>query len=251
MNHSVLLTGLPGYALVLLVALAAGGISGIVGTGSSLMLLPVLVEVYGPKQAVPVMAVAALVGNLSRVALWRRLVDWRAAGAYALLGVPGAVLGARTLVALPAWSVDAALGLFFWAMIPVRRHLRRTQRRLSLWQLALCGGIIGFLTGLVLSTGPLSVPAFTAYGLAGGAFLGTEAASALLLYLSKVGAFAALGALSPASALQGLLVGLGLLAGTAGSRRWVLKLRPESFDRLIDALLLVSGAWLLRSAWVA
>ena len=31
--------------------------------------------------------------------------------------------------------------------------------------------------GLVLSTGPLSVPAFTAYGLVKGAFLSTEAAS--------------------------------------------------------------------------
>ena len=40
-----------------------------------------------------------------------------------------------------------------------------------------------------LSTGPLSVPAFTSYGLVKAAFLSTEAASSLALYVSKVVTF--------------------------------------------------------------
>src|SRR5439155_3020502 len=47
-----------GFLFVLAVGLVAGTISGIVGTGSSIMLMPVLVYQYGPKQAVPIMAVA-------------------------------------------------------------------------------------------------------------------------------------------------------------------------------------------------
>jgi hypothetical protein len=69
------------FLFVLAVGLLAGTISGIVGTGSSIMLMPVLVYQYGPKEAVPIMAVAAVMANLSRILAWWREVDWRACAA--------------------------------------------------------------------------------------------------------------------------------------------------------------------------
>src|SRR6185437_683816 len=42
------------YALILATALCAGALSGIIGTGSSIILLPLLVYQFGPKQAVPI-----------------------------------------------------------------------------------------------------------------------------------------------------------------------------------------------------
>ena len=76
------------YAFVLLVGLAAGALSGIIGTGSSIMLLPILVYQFGPKQAVPIMAVAAVMSNIAKVMAWWREVDWRAFAAYTIPGVP-------------------------------------------------------------------------------------------------------------------------------------------------------------------
>lgn len=229
------------YLFVFAIALLAGGISGVIGTGSSLILLPVLVSVYGPKAAIPIMAVAAVMGNLARALVWWRDTDWRAALAFALPGVPAAALGARTMLSLPAWSIDAGLGVFFLTMVWVRRHLARGQRRLSLAQLAACGAAIGFLTGLVLSTGPLSVPAFTAYGLSGGTFLGTEALSSLFLYVGKVITFASQGALPWPVLAQGLLTGAGIMLGTALGKPLVLALSKTTYDRLLDGLLIVSG----------
>jgi hypothetical protein len=78
------------FLFVLAVGLVAGTISGIVGTGSSIMLMPVLVHQFGPKQAVPIMAVAAVMANLSRILAWWREVDWRACAAYSLPGIPAA-----------------------------------------------------------------------------------------------------------------------------------------------------------------
>jgi uncharacterized membrane protein YfcA len=69
---------IPDFLFVLAVGLAAGTISGIIGTGSSIMLVPVLVYAFGPKEAVPIMAVAAIMANLARVLAWWREVDWRA-----------------------------------------------------------------------------------------------------------------------------------------------------------------------------
>ncbi|GHD02820.1 hypothetical protein GCM10007320_62360 [Pseudorhodoferax aquiterrae] len=240
---------LEGYAAVLLVGLVAGAVSGVIGTGSSVMLLPVLVHAFGPRQAVPIMAVAAVVGNASRVLAWWRLVDWRAVCAYALPGAPAAALGARTLWALPAHAVDIALGLFFVLMVPLRHWLQRRQWRLQLWQLAVAGAVIGYLTGLVLSTGPLSVPAFSAYGLVKGAFIGSEAASALLLYVAKSLAFAQLGGLPWDVLAKGLIVGAALMGGTFAGKASVLRLPETLFQRLLDALLLLSGLALLAAAW--
>jgi uncharacterized membrane protein YfcA len=99
------------YLFVLAVGLAAGALCGIIGTGSSIILLPTLVFQFGPKQAVPIMAIAALMANVGTVLAWWREVDWKAFAAYSITGVPAAALGARTLLVLPSRVVDIALGL--------------------------------------------------------------------------------------------------------------------------------------------
>lgn len=236
------------YVFVLLTGFVAGALSGVIGTGSSIMLLPVLVHAFGPKQAVPIMAVAAIMANLSRVLAWRREVDWKAVAAYALTGIPAAALGARTLLVLPAHIVELSLGFFFLAMVPVRHLLARLQWKASLWHLALAGAGIGFLTGIVLSTGPLSVPVFLAYGQVKGAFLATEAASSLFIYISKVLTFREFGALPVEVLLQGLIVGASLMAGTFAGKALVLRMSAAAHGRVLDGLLLCSGVALLWTA---
>src|SRR5207248_734520 len=86
------------FLFVLAVGLIAGTISGIVGTGSSIMLMPVLVYAYGPKEAVPIMAVASVMANFSRILAWWREVDWRACAAYSVTGIPAATLVAWPLL---------------------------------------------------------------------------------------------------------------------------------------------------------
>jgi uncharacterized membrane protein YfcA len=236
------------YAFVLLIGLVAGALSGIIGTGASIMLLPVLVFQYGPKQAVPMMAIAALMSNVAKVAAWWREVDWRAFLAYSITGVPAAALGARTLLVLPSRWVDVALGVFFLLMIPGRRWLRARHFRIRLWQLAIVGAVIGFLTGVVISTGPLSVPAFTAYGLLKGAFISTEAAASLALMISKVATFRQLGALPLPSIIQGLIIGSSVMAGAFVGKAVVQRMSTDAFQHVLDALLLCSGLSMLWAA---
>lgn len=236
-------------ALLLLVSgLFAGTLGGIVGTGSSLVMMPVLVVMFGPRQAVPIMAVAAIMGNLGRVLAWRRDIDWRACGAYCATAVPGAMAGARLLLAIPPGLAETALGAFFLSQIPARRWLARRQFRLSATHLMLLGAPLGVLTGIVVSTGPLTVPLFTFYGLERGAFLGTEAASSFGMYLAKVATFEAFGALPPQVLVQGLGVGATLMAGSFVGRFVVLKLSSAAYRSLIDGLMVFSGLSLLWAA---
>jgi len=236
------------YLLVLTVGLIAGTLSGIVGFGTSLMLMPVLVIAFGPREAVPIMAVAAIMANLSRVAVWWREVDWRAVGVYALTGIPAAALGARTLLVLPPHIVEAVLAVFFIAMIPMRRWLAAHDVRLKLWHLAVVGMVIGFLTGIVASTGPVNAPLFLAYGLVKGAFLGTEAMASLAVYGSKSLVFRSYGALPLEAITRGLIIGSSITAGSFIAKRFVLTLEPEKFNLLMDALLLASGLAMLWTA---
>jgi uncharacterized membrane protein YfcA len=99
------------FLFVLAVGIVAGTLSGIVGFGSSIMLMPVLVIAFGPLQAVPIMAIAAVMANISRVLVWWSEVDWRSCGAFAATGAPAGALGAATLaVYLAKTAVFRGLG---------------------------------------------------------------------------------------------------------------------------------------------
>ena len=236
------------YALVLTIGLIAGTIGGIVGFGSSIMLMPVLIIVFGPLKAVPIMAVAALMANFSRILVWWREVDWRATAVYSATGIPAAALGARTLLVLPPRITEGTLGVFFILMIPARRWLLAHNFKLQLWHLAIVGGVIGYVTGIVVSTGPINTPFFLAYGLTKGAYLATEAAGSLAVYLSKAVVFRSFGALPWDAIGQGLIIGSSLMAGSFLAKHFVLKMEAERFRLLMDGLLLLAGLTMLWTA---
>lgn len=236
------------FLIILAVGLVAGTLGGIVGFGSSIMLMPVLVIVFGPLQAVPIMAIAAILANASRIVVWWREVDWRVCLAYSVTGIPAAALGARTLFSLPPRLIEIAIGVFFIAMIFVRRWMAAHNLKLGLWHLAILGLVIGYITGIVVSTGPITAPVFLAAGLVKGAFIGTEAAASLAVYLSKAATFRALGMLPLDIIVMGLITGLSLTIGAFIAKRFVLKLETEQFRLLMDALMLISGSVMLWAA---
>jgi uncharacterized membrane protein YfcA len=133
-------------------------------------------------------------------------------------------------------------------MVPVRHWLARHDLRFSLLHLAIGGAVIGYLTGIVVSTGPLSVPLFLFYGLTKGAFLATEAASSLGLFLSKSVTFERFGALTPDVAVKGLIAGSSLMLGAFIAKRFVMKLEPDVFRLIMDAIMIVAGFAMLWTA---
>ena len=172
-------------------------------------------------------------------------MDWRAVAAYSITGVPAAALGARTLLVLPPRLIEGALGLFFLGMIPARRWLAARGYGLRPRHLLVIGALVGFLTGIVVTTGPITAPIFLSYGLVKGAFIATEAAGSLAVYLSKAAVFRRFGAMPLPVIVQGLITGASLMAGAWLAKRFVLRLHPDRFRLLMDALMLVSGLTML------
>jgi uncharacterized membrane protein YfcA len=236
------------WFVILSVGVAAGTLGGIVGFGGSTILMPILALAFGPKEAVPNMAIAGILANLSRVVVWWREVDWRAAAIYCVPGIPFAALGARTLLALDPRVIEIILGLFFLIMIPVRRWVLTERFSIGLPGLALAGAGVGYLSGIVASTGPLNTPFFLAYGLVKGAFVSTEALGSLGVFGTKAIVFRSFGALPTDIIVRGLIVGSSMMAGSWVAKRFLSHLGAEQFRLLMDGAMLVAGLTLLWGA---
>lgn len=235
--------------LVCAVGLGAGVLGGVIGFGTTILLMPPLVHFYGPMTAVPVIALVALVANFSRVMLWWRDIDWKLCGAYSAAAVPAVVLGANTLVQFDARLIECILGGFLLLMIPVRRWLRRLSFRPARRDMAVVGAVVGYLTGIVASTGAINTPFFLAYGLVRGAYIGTEAASSLAVFLAKGITFHHLGVIDGRAIAQGLSIGVFVLLGSTLSKRLVLKLPEHRFLQIMEGVMAVSGLSILWMAW--
>jgi uncharacterized membrane protein YfcA len=238
------------WLAVLALGLGAGTLSGIVGFGASIMLMPALMLAFGPQQAVPIMAIAALLANLSRVLVWWREVDWRANAFYCVTAVPAAALGARTLLLLEPRIVEGILGLLFLLMIPMRRWLFARGLRIKAWHLTLVGAGIGFLSGMVASTGPINTPFFLAYGLVKGAYISTEALGSMAIGITKAIVFQRFDALPLETVARGLVVGASLMIGSRLAKGFVLRLDAHQFRTIMDCLLAGAGLVLLWGAFV-
>ncbi len=237
-------------ALVLgLLGLGAGVLGGVIGFGTTIILMPALVYFYGPIQAIPVIALVATVANLSRIFLWWSVIQWRVCLVYSLTAIPFTVLGVNTLVQLDERFIEITLGIFLILLIPIRRWMRKKNFYLKLWQMGLVGAGIGYLTGLVATTGAINTPFFLAYGLSKGAFLGTEAASTLSILFTKGITFHQLGFLNTAVIIQGLLIGSFVLVGSIFSKRIVLALPEKKFLLLMELVMLISGLSILAMSF--
>jgi uncharacterized protein len=235
------------WFLILGLGVAAGVVGGVVGFGASIMLLPAIVWQFGPKEAIPIMAIGALMANASRAAVWWGEIDWTLNAVYCAAAVPAAILGARTLLSLDPAMIEATLGAFLLVSIPVRRALIAHGFRMTLPGMALVGGGIGFLTGLVASTGPLNTPFFLAYGLRKGAFVATEAVGSAAISLTKTATFHAFGALTLATLERGLMVGAALMVGSWISKRILLAIDARQFQFIIEIMMAVAGLSMLWS----
>ena len=238
------------WAAILALGLVSGTLSGIVGFGASIMLMPVLMLAFGPLEAVPIMAIAALLANFSRVVVWWREVDWRANTYYCATAIPAAALGARTLLILEPRLVEGILGAMFLLMIPARRWLLARGLRINAWQMALVGAGIGFLSGMVASTGPINTPFYLAYGLVKGGYLATEALGSMAIGITKAIVFQRFNALPWETVARGLVIGATLMIGSRLAKGFVLRLDAHQFRVLMDCLLAGAGLMLLWGAFV-
>lgn len=228
-------------ALLAAAAFVAATLAAVTGFGGAAVLLPVLVMSLGVREAIPVLTVAQLIGNGSRVWFNRRELDLRVVGWYALGAVPFAILGGYLFARAPLGLLTRALGVFLIAVVIWRRLRRRPAWRPPLRSFALIGAGASVVSALVGSVGPLMAPLFLAYGLVKGAYIGTEALATVITHVGKLVAYGQTDILSARGALIGLGLGPVMIAGSFAGKRIVDRLPERVFVVVIEVTMVGAG----------
>ncbi len=234
-------------AAVLGVSFVAATLAAVTGFGGAAVLLPVLVWSFGVREAIPILTVAQLIGNGSRVWFNRKELNWRVVAWFALGGVPMALLGGLLFAKAPLAALTRVLGAFL-ILIVVWRHVRPNRTwRPPLPAFAAIGAGASFLSALLGSVGPLMAPFFLAYGLLKGAYIGTEALSTVVMHVTKLIAYRHAAILPAHAVIIGLLLGPVMVLGSFAGKHIVERLPEKVFVLVIEATLLAAGVlFLLR-----
>jgi uncharacterized membrane protein YfcA len=224
-----------------LAAFAGATLAAVSGFGGAAVLLPVLVAVFGPRLAVPILTVAQLVGNGSRVWFNRREVDFRVVAWFALGGIPLAVLGGLLFATAPLHVLTRAIGAFLLFLVLWRRLGPGIAWRPSLRAFAGIGAVSSLVSAMVGSVGPLMAPLFLAYGLVKGAYIGTEACATVVMHLTKLAVYRGTAVLPDAAVAAGLVLGPVMIAGSWVGHRIVERMPEQVFVAVIDLTMAVAG----------
>lgn len=222
-------------------ALVASTLAAVTGFGGAAVLLPLLTLAVGVRDAIPILTVAQLIGNGSRVWFNRRELDWTVVGWFALGGVPLALIGGLLFARTPLTAITRLLGVFLLLVVIWRRVRPETTWRPPLRSFAVIGGCGSFLSALVGSVGPLMAPFFLAYGLVKGAYIGTEALSTVVMHVAKLVAYQHTAILSGPGVALGLALGPLMILGSWAGKLIVTRLPAAAFVFLIEVTMALAG----------
>ncbi|MHC4875524.1 MAG: sulfite exporter TauE/SafE family protein [Planctomycetota bacterium] len=246
-------------------ALAIGLTLGLLGSGGSILTVPVLVYVLGHDDKAAIAESLAIVGTIALIGMLpyarRRQVDWRSVVFFGLPGMAGTYAGAwlARLVTGPVQLVLFACVMLLAAGLMFRKaraaNLSTTagdaETRIpqAVWKIALEGLFVGVVTGLVgVGGGFLIVPALVVLGglpmrLAVGTSLVVVALKSFSGFLKYLGVVSSLG-----GHIDWQTIGVFAVVGIAGSlvgNALSQRINQHALKRAFAGFLVVMGLFVL------
>src|SRR5450755_1996824 len=117
--------------LVAGVALLASVVGGLAGYGTGALMPLVLVPLIGAEPVVPIIALSAIITNISRATAYFRHIDRRRATIVIAAAALTTVLGAYGYTRLSNAGAALVIGSMLILSIPLRRSLRRRDVRIG------------------------------------------------------------------------------------------------------------------------
>ncbi|ADJ26200.1 protein of unknown function DUF81 [Dehalogenimonas lykanthroporepellens BL-DC-9] len=227
--------------LVIISSLAASTIAAVAGFGGAIIMLPVLVLAFGVQDAIPILTISQLMGNLWRVILNRTVLNWPIVRRFALGAIPTAVIGGIIFAVAPAGALTRVLGIFLLLIIVYRHTAWGKNQRMSLAGFLPLGAASGLMSATMGVVGPVAAPFFLAYGLVKGAYIGTEAMTTVVMHITKLGVYGGYNLLDLNTILIGLAIGVVMFLGTYLGKHILDRIPEGIFPYIIEGVLLFSG----------
>jgi uncharacterized membrane protein YfcA len=235
--------------LVVLVGVAAGAVAALAGFGVGSLLTPFLVPTVGGKVAVALVALPHAIATALRLYRLRSDIDWRILKTFGSASVAGGLCGALLYTRLGGPILSRTLGVLLVGVGSLQLSgLYQRLRITPSWSLA-AGALSGLFGGLVGNQGGIRSAALLGFGLTSRQFIATAAAIALLLDAVRLPIYLVdEGDAMIAGWRTIVLATIGVVAGTFGGTKLLLRLSETAFRRLVGLLLLTLGGWLLWQA---
>ena len=199
-------------ALLFVVAAIGMSMSGVAGFGGGVIILPVLVWIYGPEVAVPVVALFQLIGTASRVWLTRDSINWKVVGWFVAGSTPFAILGSFLFIAADTDLLIRIMGGGMIVLVVATQLPWAKRVRMTLWGFLPLGAFSGFLASVMGIPGPFAPVFYIAYGLKPREYMATFSLSMFLVQVPKLAVYGGGGEL-----ITPLVVGLGLALGVVAA----------------------------------
>ncbi len=233
--------------LLSLAAFLTAAVSGTVGFGGAILLLPVLTATVGVSKAVPILTLIQIVGNGSRVVFARSEINWRAVGSYLITAVPFSALGALSFVVAPKALMLKVIGVSILSYI-VLKMLGYTDGQLSRKGLPLAGAVVGFLSGLVGTAGPLGAAVFLSMNMPPLMYISTDAFSSLVMHAVKATVYNQSNAEPSTISLLTISMSLMTILGTLAGNKVAKRIPEQIFRRAVTALVAVAAVEMIFTA---
>jgi len=139
------------------------------------------------------------------------------------------------------WQFDYYVGGAFFILTLIYRHSGLKPVNMSLVHFMLLGAVFGWLSAVVGTVGPLVAPFFLDYGLAGSAYIASEAMTAVVMHITKGIVYSKYALLGWDTFFIGLMMGLVMVLGSFTGKQIVDRMPRIWFTRIVETVVLLTG----------
>lgn len=231
------------YVTLIIVGLIAGTLSGSVGFGGGMILLPVITYFYGVEVAVPVSTIAQMMSNLSRVAMGWRQIQWKQVLWFLIPALPFTALGAFGFSIVDKTIMTRILCVFLivFSIMKVKGKLHLPKGRKTM---LIGGGLTGFINGMLGISGPLSSAVFLTLELSPVAYIVSEATAAAAMHIVKAVTYGKFDLMNWHIFLNGFFIGCAMMAGNFIALHLIKHARKKAYQRVVACVMIAVSVWL-------
>lgn len=219
-------------------------ISGAAGFGGALLLLPILTIFLGAEISVPVLTIAQLIGNTARMYMGIRQIEWKRVGLFIITALPLTAIGAFSFVSFPKDLVTRVIGGVIIILVFLK-SLNILKFQASNKLILIGGGVVGLLSGLAGSAGPIGAVVFLSLGLPPVAYIASEATTATAMHILKILIYGKLIDIPAYAWFIGVIMGGSMIVGTYSAKRLIRNMSKDKFKKYVAGLLCIVGFYML------
>ena len=231
------------YVTLIIVGLIAGTLSGSVGFGGGMILLPVITYFYGVEVAVPVSTIAQMMSNLSRAAMGWRQIQWKQVLWFFIPALPFTAFGAFGFSIVDKTIMTRILCVFLivFSIMKVKGKLHLPKGRKTM---LIGGGLTGFINGMLGISGPLSSAVFLTLELSPVAYIVSEATAAAAMHIVKAVTYGKFDLMNWHIFLNGFFIGCAMMAGNFIALHLIKHARKKAYQRVVACVMIAVSVWL-------